>query len=306
MYHYGLGLDIRESPKHLSAELFQLVGGRLHMIKYNQDEGTLIGEIANFESIQRFWEKVYKDLRNETLMSITFREGTAGISVGKEEQDATSYRKFLSSGENQTLSLGLVFGALQPAHSIILLDEPDLHLSLPAGIRMYNEIFTSALLMDIQVIVVSHLPFIFPNSHHSPDKTKDSDSFIKFHEEELSSLQSDRNVELKNGSRKKPEFKCVTFYYLKKDTDANGNNTIIREFQKKGAKMAGEFQNMEIEAVLRQSLAPTPKIGIVFLEHLKEYLDELINREKNAMPKPILKLFEMLQRWIKHKIEAWD
>lgn len=295
MYHYGIGLDIRESPKHLSAELAQLVEDRLGLVKYEEKdrEYKRDGRIANFEMIQEFWQKVYEELTEETLMAIKFDEGEAAIAVADPKLGETDPRGFLSSGENQTLSLGLVFGALQPKHSIVMLDEPDLHLSLPAGIRMYNEIFKRSLLDDIQVIAVSHLPFVFPNSLHPEYQIENTVNFTAFYRNELANLHP---------SQKRP-FNCVTLYYLSKRKNEKGEVKIDVKIQKKAAKEAGEFQNQEIEAILRQSLAPTPTIGMICLQHIYEFLVYLADKEPVKLPRLLMRGICRLSEKIKKKLE---
>jgi predicted ATPase len=135
---------------------------------------------VNFVLVQEFWKMVYEHSK-ELLASIEFSEdGKAKIKVTDPTKKP---REFLSSGEYQTLSLGLVFGALQPKHSIIMLDEPDLHLSLPAGVRMYNEVFMRSMLHDLQVIAVSHLPFVFPRRLHEESDIGDVARFFEFHKQ---------------------------------------------------------------------------------------------------------------------------
>jgi energy-coupling factor transporter ATP-binding protein EcfA2 len=306
MYHYGLGLDIRESPKHLRTELVRLVKDRLHLVNDK-------GQIINFKHVQEFWAAIY-GYGTEKLQSITFEGETALIKVVEGDNSSLSdenasadnvlaadipsaARQFLSSGENQTLSLGLVFGALQPKHSIIMLDEPDLHLSLPAGVRMYNKIFEQALLDKIQVIVVSHLPFVFRNALHDEDKTDSIKSFTKFYEDTL------------NDASRTP--KCITLYYLNKEKDEKENGKeekgkkrlkIAINSQKEAARRAGEFQNNEIRAILRQSLASVPEWNIIILKHL-QYLSDQLQKKLDWLPNPILRLLAKFMFWIERLLD---
>ncbi|MCI0561758.1 MAG: ABC transporter ATP-binding protein, partial [Nitrososphaera sp.] len=251
------------------------------------------------------------DFKGETAEIEVVEEGNNGASAQDASSDdvfagnlstddiPSKAREFLSSGENQTLSLGLVFGALQPKHSIIMLDEPDLHLSLPAGVRMYNEIFKRALLDNIQVIIVSHLPFVFRNALHDEDKTDSIRNFTKFYEDTL-----------KDTSRTP---KCITLYYLNKEEEKeNGKGEKVKKRlkiainpQKEAARRAGQFQNNEIRAILRQSLASVPEWNIIIREHLQYFSDQL-QKKLDWLPNPILRLLAKFTFWIEGLLDRWS
>lgn len=252
MYHYGLGLDIRESPKHLKEELSLLVKDRLHLINESR------GEIENFNLIREFWGAIYKGAGKEELDSIRFVGDKAKVKIiGQGGQ-----RGFLSSGENQSLSLGFIFGALKPKHSILLLDEPDLHLSLPAGLRMYNEIFRRSITDKIQVISVSHLPFVFSRSLHDDAVTSNPEAYRTFF--------ADCNTRFENSSdtirdyfkSKEKRPRCVTLYYLRKIMRDGGTQPDIEiKMQNNAALEAGKYQNHEIDAILSQSKEEPPTLA---------------------------------------------
>ncbi len=256
MYHYGLGLDIRESPKHLSEELLSLVKNRLHLVNE--------GRVINFSLIQKFWDAVYQGAEKETLESIKIKKDK---KTKKERADITvvgqgGKRKFLSSGENQTLFLGVVFGALRPSHSVVLLDEPDLHLSLPAGLNMYNEVFRRSIHDRVQVIAVSHLPFVFSRSLHARDFEKEGDEIAyedfykkccKWYEGETDAISA---ADLSGTGVPK----CLGLYYLKKTGSDRKQPKIEAHKQERAAEEAGSFQNHEIGSILSQSKTPPPTI----------------------------------------------
>ncbi len=250
MYHYGLGIDIRESPKHLKEELVRLVKDRLSIL-----DG--LGTIMNFDLVQKFWDVTYEGERKEALDLIWFDEYDNAHIVIIDENNNT--REFLSSGENQTLSLGLIFGALKPNHSVILLDEPDLHLSLPAALRMYNEVFKRSLLAGIQTIVVSHLPFIFPQALHEEMVLRDSASFTDFYRATRKSVREFDNIVGHGTNVIDGPIRCLTLYYFNKVL--NNHKSKVEIFtQEKAAVEAGRYQNDEIDSILRQSKAAPPDL----------------------------------------------
>jgi len=251
MYHFGLGLDIRESPKHLSEELSRLVKDRLHLVDSS-------GNICNFFLIQEFWDIIYSGTDKEKLASIKFSGNQMSEAEIRITDQGDRVRNFLSSGENQTLSLGIVFGSLKPSHSIILLDEPDLHLSLPAGLKMYNELFKRSILNSLQVISVSHLPFVFPQALHDEEVTKDIPSYVKYFQSSVdwfSKTKDTIDVKPHNANYSPPC--CLSLYHIRKTTK-NGQPDIDIKKQKEAAVEAAKYQNHEIDSILSQSKSAPP------------------------------------------------
>ena len=247
MYHYGIGLDIRESPKHLSTELSSLVKYRLHLVDADN-------KFMNLLLAQELWANIFKgeefgEEQKEVLGDISFKYN----NEGKDEAVICvrgakgGPRNFMSSGENQALSLSIPLMALEPTHSILLLDEPELHLSLPAAVQMYDEVVKRSLLDNIQIITVSHLPFVFPQSLHDIDEISKVEKFCK--------LYLDINAGVK--SLIDPKFiserwvpRYITLYYLKKEIERGS----IKQFSQKAAVYeAGKFQNRELDCIRRQT-----------------------------------------------------
>lgn len=246
MYHWGIGLDIRESPKHFYDELAGLLRHRLHLV-----DGE--GYVINVDKLSKFWRDIlqgaeadWSDIPSaeeediECLNEIKFDDSNkAHIRVAWKDANPAhkSGREFLSSGENQVFSLGIIFGLLRPAHSIVMLDEPDLHMSLPIAVRMYNELFAKSIRDDIQIICVSHLPFIFQAHLHGKTALDSIENYTGFYEDK------------KDGKSQT----CLTLYYLSKD-----KMRVCVDMQEEASKKAGTFQNIEIEAILRQSRLEAP------------------------------------------------
>lgn len=252
MYHYGLGLDIRESPKHLSEELSRLVKDRLRIVN------KVNGELYNFNSLQEFWSSIYKSDEGEELNSIKFKEPEMDIAEIRIKDSDKQERKFLSSGENQTLSLGIVFGALKPNHSIIMLDEPELHLSLPAALNMYNEIYRKCFCDNIQVITVSHLPFVFPYFLHDEELTKNAATFYDMYDEGQEFIKS-----IDKYSPTKIDYhahKYLSLYFIQKTVDENNQSTVNVKRQGKASIQAAKYQNKEINSIISQAATSPPSI----------------------------------------------
>jgi hypothetical protein len=246
MYHWGIGLDIRESPKHFYDELAGLLRHRLHLV-----DGE--GYVVNVNKLADFWRDILQgaeadwsdiscaqeedveclkeikfDDHNKALIRVTWADANPAHKTGRE---------FLSSGENQVFSLGIIFGLLRPAHSIVMLDEPDLHMSLPIAVRMYNELFAKSIRDDIQIICVSHLPFIFQAHLHGKSALDSIESYMGFYKDKMDGKSQS----------------CLTLYYLSKD-----KIRVCVDMQEEASKKAGTFQNIEIEAILRQSRLEAP------------------------------------------------
>ncbi len=244
MYHYGIGLDIRESPKHLSQELPGLVRDRLHLV-------TRGNQMANLLRVKDLWTSIFRgeNLKGEAkgvLENIIFENDEATITIIGAGNEV---RNFMSSGENQALSLSIPLMVLEPKHSILLLDEPELHLSLPAAVKMYDEVVKRSLIDDIQIITVSHLPFVFPQSLHDNDEIITIGEFCAFHSRVKESVNALIEITSKSERRLPP---YITLYYLKKEIK-DGSITISSFRQKYAAEEAGKFQNRELDSIRRQT-----------------------------------------------------
>lgn len=186
MYDYGIGLDIRESPKHLSSEFVPIIDQRFHIFYHDEPASRHVpikmDEVSNLFGYLLQYNK-WGD------------SGHYAISIRLEDSEATSdnvvmvvrdtpenpdlQRDVLSSGENQALFFSLISRSLAPHHSTLIMDEADLHLSLPAAMRMYEYMIKDSELRGNQYIIVSHLPIIhprdtLPNDNYSNEMSKTS------------------------------------------------------------------------------------------------------------------------------------
>lgn len=67
----------------------------------------------------------------------------------------------ISSGENQLLFLCIILCSLMPKNSILLLDEGDLHLSIPTADNFYLLLMDIAKEYGTQIVTVTHLPLMY-------------------------------------------------------------------------------------------------------------------------------------------------
>ncbi|GEM_PF-3676649 len=250
IHQAGIGLDIRKSPKRLTDELAELLCRRLQVVDAD-------GRVANEKDVRAFWSEVYNDpdsLRRESTLLIKIAAGKeAQIAIIDENLDdivldagspkaKKIIREFVSSGENQILFLAIVLGSLRPAGSLLLLDEPDLHMSLPTAMKMYNRIYAKAVSQDMQVITASHLSFVFPELLHPPGILHSLPGYLAHYSQARQGAVFGRQA------------RCVTLHWLSR----NGDRVDVAS-QEDAAAMAGKFQNFSLDSILRQSRIPTEK-----------------------------------------------
>lgn len=160
MYQWGIGLDIRESPKDMRKELPQLIKYRLNLTDNN-------GALLNSEKVLAFWNRVFEFKERESIATENAPAGRMLKEVSIDDQDqgvvkvGGDARIFLSSGENQILFLGLMLEAMEARRSVFLLDEPELHTDIGSAKKLYDELFKNTAFSYNQFIIVSHMPFIF-------------------------------------------------------------------------------------------------------------------------------------------------
>lgn len=248
----GLGLDIRESPKRLTDDLADLLCRRLQVV----DEH---GRVANDRDVRAFWSDVLGTpegmRRGSALLVKTGAGKDAQVAIVEEEPDEILLepgspqarkimREFVSSGENQILFLALIFGTLRPAHSLLMLDEPDLHMSLPTAMRMYNQIHERAIRLDMQVITASHLSFVFPETLHPAGALQALEPFLSIYRKARIEFESGRKVT-----------QCVTLHWLSRIGERHAIDS-----QHEAAAKAGRFQNFSLDSILSQSRIPAEKV----------------------------------------------
>lgn len=185
MYEFGIGLDIRESPKDLRGNITHLLVERLQLITLTglSESGqtladcvpkTTMLELRSFDKIQSAWANIFKD---HPLNGVTVKKVGDGfdeadfhwtISVSNREDGVS----FISSGENQALFVLAMLNSLAQRGSCMLLDEPELHLSFWSGSRLIKEIEKCSKHLDAQAIIVTHLPHLYRNRLNSSTMDK--------------------------------------------------------------------------------------------------------------------------------------
>lgn len=161
MYDYGIGLDLRESPKHLEFALAPVIVDRLQLFDRADETGPFV--IRGYERLKDAWEHVLPD-EGQGLSRFVFwqkKYGPPARGTWDIELGPGSGRSFVSSGENQLLFLFSMIFALEPRGGILLMDEPELHLSFLASRNLIEELLALAEEMDIQIVVATHTPFLF-------------------------------------------------------------------------------------------------------------------------------------------------
>lgn len=166
MYDFGSGIDIRESPKEL----------RHHMTRTLIDRLQVVDEIGPFSSLP-----ISANIENTpppypVMRRTRLRDGWTRLFTEDHplKTDATQWRwgelhwskdddrsEFISSGENQAFFLLTYLENLHWTGSTLILDEPEIHLSLTAATALMTRIFEICAERDTQVIIITHLPMLY-------------------------------------------------------------------------------------------------------------------------------------------------
>jgi ABC-type cobalamin/Fe3+-siderophores transport system ATPase subunit len=154
MYRWGVGNDVRESPKelfHKSTPLMIVERFRLFPL-VNATDGPLIRE---FDLVSDLWKKIISPDGAKRLSSVRLREYAEGertVEVGISNDPIN----IISSGENQALFLLLWLISNCAYNSCLLIDEPEIHLSPGAAHRAIELVQAVARARDCQVICATH------------------------------------------------------------------------------------------------------------------------------------------------------
>lgn len=106
-----------------------------------------------------------RDGRTEGLIRITEIDATGGprspaVLMARRLGDAADIAiDHLSAGENESVFIFLLIHGMPCENSIILLDEPDLHLSDFAKSRFYEELYRVARSCKCQIVISTHSAF---------------------------------------------------------------------------------------------------------------------------------------------------
>jgi hypothetical protein len=174
MYQFGIGLDIRESPKEMGGAMTEVLLNRLQLLRAERTtDGTEYCnyKLRHFSEIKEQWREIFypAKTRGPALPddeSGEFNGCSVRRAVGSGEAIWTvnvgsNYRGFFSSGENQTFYMLALTQCNCAYGSCLLIDEPELHLSLGGASRVFDYIYDFADKFDCQIIVVTHVPFLF-------------------------------------------------------------------------------------------------------------------------------------------------
>lgn len=159
MYDFGIGLDIRESPKDFE-DKFRETLGRLGIFREPDDDHWIIGGNADFA------KKFIRILGNAEIADVRLCGDEGCEQPILLDNEGNNYRPDhahgapLSSGENQIFFLCLLLSALKPQNSILLLDEADLHLAIPSVINLHSLLIEIANEFDCQILLVTHMPVL--------------------------------------------------------------------------------------------------------------------------------------------------
>ena len=166
MYDFGAGLDIRESPKELREHMTRTLVDRLQVVDNIGDElrpapskriKNSGGEfpIMRLPQVLAGWEQLFGESHELKTQKAYSRNGD--LHWCEEEY----LQEFVSSGENQAFFLLCYLENLHWHGSVLVLDEPEIHLSIKAASRLISTIIECAHKRQTQIIIVTHLPHLF-------------------------------------------------------------------------------------------------------------------------------------------------
>ncbi len=158
LYERGIGCDLRESPKNLSSELSEVIDDRFHLFlpTINPLEKTLIFK----DEINKYWKEI---IANDSIIETISLEESASKGIrgkiiikhtGKNNNGRV--REFLSSGENQVLFFLIMLVSLSAKDSIIIADEPELHLGFEIKRNFFDWLINFCITNNNQIFIVTH------------------------------------------------------------------------------------------------------------------------------------------------------
>ena len=163
MYNFGVGLDLRESPKNIAeGDMRRTVVDRLQLFKRGDKAGVF--QVRGLQNLQTSWSSVMG--KKQALHAYEFHQTKAGppsegacvVSLGETQ------RTFMSSGENQLLFVLSMIHAIEPKGSILMIDEPELHMSFRAQKLLIDRLRELAGAHHTQLLMATHIPFLFRES----------------------------------------------------------------------------------------------------------------------------------------------
>ncbi len=152
---FGCGNNIFESPKNIPTDLPKVLLFRLPCMRKSKTDGVF--KLRHIDKIKEAWSEIFsKELVNVTCKRIN-GQWTAKF-VTKDANGIEQPISSLSSGENECFFILATIISMKLTNSVLLLDEPELHMSDVNLGPYYRILFKLAHKHDIQLIFVSHKP----------------------------------------------------------------------------------------------------------------------------------------------------
>lgn len=168
MYDFGAGIDIRESPKELREKMSETLVDRLQIV------GNLGNSLtAPLKPVVKSMSNSHFDLNRKKEVSDCWAHvfgKSHPMRTGSARTDGLGeihwcsddgVAEFISSGENQAFFLLAYLQNLHPPGSILIIDEPEIHLSIKAASALMKEILRICCERKTQVIIITHLPHLY-------------------------------------------------------------------------------------------------------------------------------------------------
>ncbi len=172
MNDFGRGNDLRESPKTLNDQFKRQMVDRIgvRFVKSPSVEGALLlKDLNELKSILRFvldtprYKFSTKDVVSPSLEILDFHivDGVLQIKVRLKERKGATHKsepviENLSAGENESLFVFLMLLRLRNESSLILLDEPDLHVAGYMRPNLFKAVFQHFDPDKQHMLIVSH------------------------------------------------------------------------------------------------------------------------------------------------------
>jgi hypothetical protein len=175
---FGRMNDVRESVKDIRSNFAEEIVQRLRLPFGSGEEQD--GEFRYEASLNIILRSIIREYRNFNTNSTspntsedlsTFEVKMLRWAAAKNELTFVAKRRgknlpnidYLSAGENETFFIFLLLLGV-PRNSLILLDEPDLHLTAFAKNRFFRNLYSLVAGKDCQVIIATHSLFAHPGN----------------------------------------------------------------------------------------------------------------------------------------------
>ena len=111
--------------------------------------------VLNLRAIQDMWKKMLDPL---TKPEIEHTENRWRVKIVHDTGSLLTDRSSVSSGENQLLFLLALIEGYRAHGSLLILDEPELHLSLKASYRLLSSLREFSKSHETQMLIITHMP----------------------------------------------------------------------------------------------------------------------------------------------------